>query len=318
MLAKIAVRVDGEAGRLSAPERRAGREREQHRQLGQQALHDVHREVGIGHGDVDVHAEHELAARDVLQLLDEPAVAVARRDALILGARERVRTCAGEAHAERLDGGGDAAPHGLEIAAQLVDVAAHDRGHLERALHQLGMRSAFERPARELLDHLVEARAELERGRVEEHVLLLDAERQRLSLRRSCALRRSSSREYCPVGGGPQPILWAVTAVELRPGVIRYESALWETTALALYADGEAVLVDPCISAPEIAAIAGDVAARGLEVRGVLVTHADWDHVCGLYAFPGVPGDHEPRRGRAHRERSGGRVRRARTARPRV
>ena len=71
--------------------------------------------------------------------------------------------------------------------------------------------------------------------------------------------------------------------------MIRYESALWETTALALHAGGEAVLVDPCISAPEIAALAADVAARGLTVRAVLVTHADWDHVCGLSAFPGVP-----------------------------
>jgi glyoxylase-like metal-dependent hydrolase (beta-lactamase superfamily II) len=80
-----------------------------------------------------------------------------------------------------------------------------------------------------------------------------------------------------------------VTAVDLRPGVIRYESALWETTALALHAGGEAVLVDPCVSAPEIAAIAADVAARGLAVRGLLITHADWDHVCGISAFPGVP-----------------------------
>ena len=80
-----------------------------------------------------------------------------------------------------------------------------------------------------------------------------------------------------------------MTAVELRPGLIRYESALWETTALALHSGGDAVLVDPCISAPELAAIAGDVDARGLTVRAVLVTHADWDHVCGLYAFPDVP-----------------------------
>jgi glyoxylase-like metal-dependent hydrolase (beta-lactamase superfamily II) len=80
-----------------------------------------------------------------------------------------------------------------------------------------------------------------------------------------------------------------VTAVDLRPGVIRYESALWETTALALHAGGEAVLVDPCVSAPEIAAIAADVAARGLTVRGLLITHGDWDHVCGISAFPGVP-----------------------------
>jgi glyoxylase-like metal-dependent hydrolase (beta-lactamase superfamily II) len=80
-----------------------------------------------------------------------------------------------------------------------------------------------------------------------------------------------------------------VTAVDLRPGVIRYESALWETTALALHARGQAVLVDPGISEPEIAAVAADVAARGLEVRGLLITHSDWDHVCGISAFPAVP-----------------------------
>ena len=91
------------------------------------------------------------------------------------------------------------------------------------------------------------------------------------------------------MAGEPQPILHGVTAVDLRPGVIRYESALWETTALALHAGGEAVLVDPCISAAEIAAIAADVADRGLAVRGLLITHSDWDHVCGISAFPGVP-----------------------------
>jgi glyoxylase-like metal-dependent hydrolase (beta-lactamase superfamily II) len=80
-----------------------------------------------------------------------------------------------------------------------------------------------------------------------------------------------------------------VSPVELRPGVIRYESALWQTTALALHARGQAVLVDPCISAQEIAAIATDVAERGLELRGLLITHSDWDHVCGISAFPGVP-----------------------------
>ena len=183
----------GEPGRLAAPERRARRERQQHRQLGQQALHDVHREVGLGHGDVHVHPEHELAARDVLQLLDEPAVAVPRRDALILRARERMRAGAREPHAERLDGRRDAAPHGLEVAAQLVDVAAHDRGDLERALHQLGMRAAVERPAREHVGDLVEAGAELERGRVEQHELLLDAQRERLALA-ECMLRCARHR----------------------------------------------------------------------------------------------------------------------------
>ena len=104
-----------------------------------------------------------------------------------------------------------------------------------------------------------------------------------------CARHRVSIAPWLPGRNLGVPYPDGVTAVDLRPGVIRYESALWETTALALHADGEAVLVDPCISAPEIAAIAGDVAARGLEVRGLLITHADWDHVCGISAFPGVP-----------------------------
>jgi glyoxylase-like metal-dependent hydrolase (beta-lactamase superfamily II) len=80
-----------------------------------------------------------------------------------------------------------------------------------------------------------------------------------------------------------------MTAVDLNPGVIRYESALWETTALALHAGGQAVLVDPCISEPEIAAISADLGERGLAVRGLLITHSDWDHVCGIAAFPDVP-----------------------------
>jgi glyoxylase-like metal-dependent hydrolase (beta-lactamase superfamily II) len=80
-----------------------------------------------------------------------------------------------------------------------------------------------------------------------------------------------------------------VTAVDLRPGVIRYESALWETTALAVHADGQAVLVDPCISETEIAAIAADLSGRGLALRALLITHSDWDHVCGIAAFPDVP-----------------------------
>ncbi len=172
----------GEPGRLAAPERRARRQRQEDGQLGQQALHDVHREIGLRHRDVHVHAEHELAARHVLQLLDEPAVAVARRDALVLRARERVRAGAREPHAERLDRRRDAAAHGLEVAAQVVDVAAHDRCDLERALHQLGMGPPVERAVREHVGDLVEAAAELERRRVEEHELLLDAERQRRAL----------------------------------------------------------------------------------------------------------------------------------------
>ncbi|MDX6411266.1 MAG: hypothetical protein QOE91_782, partial [Gaiellaceae bacterium] len=49
---------------------------------------------------------------------------------------------------------------------------------------------------------------------------------------------------------------------------------------------GEAVVVDPCISADEVARISRRAAELDARVTHVLVTHADWDHVCGLAAFP--------------------------------
>ena len=69
-----------------------------------------------------------------------------------------------------------------------------------------------------------------------------------------------------------------------RPTAIyseRFESALWQTASLLLVGGDEAVAVDPCITRDEVDAIA----ARA-RVTHVLVTHADWDHVCGIAAFP--------------------------------
>jgi len=68
--------------------------------------------------------------------------------------------------------------------------------------------------------------------------------------------------------------------------VERFESALWQTTSLLVVADGEAVVLDPCIDSAEVARL--DVRARelGARVTHVLATHADWDHVCGIAAFP--------------------------------
>jgi glyoxylase-like metal-dependent hydrolase (beta-lactamase superfamily II) len=68
----------------------------------------------------------------------------------------------------------------------------------------------------------------------------------------------------------------------------RFESGLWQTSSLLLVAEGEAVVIDPCISADEVARIVGRAATLGARVTHVLVTHADWDHVCGIAAFPGA------------------------------
>jgi glyoxylase-like metal-dependent hydrolase (beta-lactamase superfamily II) len=68
----------------------------------------------------------------------------------------------------------------------------------------------------------------------------------------------------------------------------RFESALWQTASLLLVADGEAVAIDPCISRDEVARIAERARTLGARVTHVLATHADWDHVCGIAAFPGA------------------------------
>ena len=66
----------------------------------------------------------------------------------------------------------------------------------------------------------------------------------------------------------------------------RFESALWETSSLLVAARGEVLLVDPGISVEEVARIASRADDLGVRVTAVLATHADWDHVCGIAAFP--------------------------------
>ena len=66
----------------------------------------------------------------------------------------------------------------------------------------------------------------------------------------------------------------------------RFQSRLWETASLLIVADGEAVLVDPGIAEGELAGIRARLDALGARVTHVLATHGDWDHVCGIAAFP--------------------------------
>ena len=66
----------------------------------------------------------------------------------------------------------------------------------------------------------------------------------------------------------------------------RFESALWQTSSVLLVAGGEAVAIDPGTSRTEVEAIAARAAELGARVTHVLATHADWDHVCGIAAFP--------------------------------
>jgi glyoxylase-like metal-dependent hydrolase (beta-lactamase superfamily II) len=70
------------------------------------------------------------------------------------------------------------------------------------------------------------------------------------------------------------------------PGWERFEGFLWKTTSLLVFAEGESLVVDPAISADEVAGIGRRALEVGAPVRHVLVTHGDWDHVCGIGGFP--------------------------------
>jgi hydroxyacylglutathione hydrolase len=66
----------------------------------------------------------------------------------------------------------------------------------------------------------------------------------------------------------------------------RFEGFLWETTSLLVLGEAESLVVDPAISADEVAGIGRRALELGAPVRQVLITHGDWDHVCGIGGFP--------------------------------
>lgn len=66
----------------------------------------------------------------------------------------------------------------------------------------------------------------------------------------------------------------------------RFEASLWSTTSLLVSAEGESFVVDPAITSAEVARIERRAQELDAPVRHVLVTHGDWDHFCGIGAFP--------------------------------
>ena len=149
--------------------------------MDEQRADHVDRLVRVVHRDVDVTAEDELAPGDVLELVDEVAVAVARGDALPLEEAERVR--AGRAHAQVVARGrlGDVRAQPPELPVDVGRGLANRRRDLEDGLHQLRADVLVELTVLRGREHRVHVLDEVERLRVEEHVLLLDAERERLA-----------------------------------------------------------------------------------------------------------------------------------------
>ena len=77
-------------------------------------------------------------------------------------------------------------------------------------------------------------------------------------------------------------------AVSLSKDALLVTSAFWQTNAVALRAGGEGVLIDSPYLPDELDALPGLLARAGFEPDGLLATHADFDHVLGRLAFPGL------------------------------
>jgi glyoxylase-like metal-dependent hydrolase (beta-lactamase superfamily II) len=80
-------------------------------------------------------------------------------------------------------------------------------------------------------------------------------------------------------------------------------SRIWQTNAIALRAGGESMLVDSPYFPDELEALPGLLAGAGFEPDALMATHADFDHLLGRLAFPGLAlGLGEASVERVHRE----------------
>jgi glyoxylase-like metal-dependent hydrolase (beta-lactamase superfamily II) len=77
-------------------------------------------------------------------------------------------------------------------------------------------------------------------------------------------------------------------AVALGRDAIVVTSSLWQTNAVALRAGEEAVLVDSPYFPDELEMLPQLLAQAGFQPDGLLTTHADYDHLLGRLAFPGM------------------------------
>jgi glyoxylase-like metal-dependent hydrolase (beta-lactamase superfamily II) len=77
-------------------------------------------------------------------------------------------------------------------------------------------------------------------------------------------------------------------AVSISPDALVVTSAFWQTNAIVLRSGEEAMLIDSPYLPDELDALPGVLAGAGFEPDGLLATHADFDHLLGRIAYPGM------------------------------
>jgi hydroxyacylglutathione hydrolase len=73
---------------------------------------------------------------------------------------------------------------------------------------------------------------------------------------------------------------------DLGGGVWSFQAPLWQTNSLLAVSGDDALLCDPAFTPEEIGVIAMEARRRSPGRSFLLVTHADYDHVCGIPYFP--------------------------------
>ncbi len=77
--------------------------------------------------------------------------------------------------------------------------------------------------------------------------------------------------------------------VAVHPDVVVAISRVWRTTCTVLRSGEEAFVVDSPVLPDELATLPAVLEQASFGVKGLLATHADWDHLLGPLAFPGAP-----------------------------
>jgi hydroxyacylglutathione hydrolase len=77
-----------------------------------------------------------------------------------------------------------------------------------------------------------------------------------------------------------------VRVLALHPDVIVFISRVWQTTCTAVRSGAEGFVIDSPVYPDELEALPGVLERAGFDASGLLVTHADWDHLLGRLAFP--------------------------------
>src|SRR5215212_8017424 len=123
---------------------------------------------------------------------------------------------------------------------------------------------------------------------------------------RAPASRTPRSRPSATPASCSRPRSQALRAVSISPDALVVTSAFWQTNAIALRSGDEAMLIDSPYLPDELDALPGVLAGAGFEPDGLLATHADFDHLLGRLAYPGMTlGLGESSVERLHREPGG-------------